>query len=353
MLYTLAQAREALKRFVDNGSCNVSVIDGRINEALERLTDHADFECMRAVVRVSTCKNCFSLPYNVEKLLYADVNGTPAKVFGRPYQFMSSGPGDLDMRSSGSGFRDIMDQGELPVQFDIPTSYVDAGGVAVDLSATGMRLVAFSTAKEDVGLKLKVRGFSGSGNGDEIEDLVDIKRWDEGVEGRIAGFWGREIVTSSEYFKEVSEIIKPETRGYVTMYAATGSDFAPASTYFSFLAKFHPQQTIPQFRRYAITNAGCCASSILALVKLRHVPLVEADDILPIDSMQALKLAVMALREENAGNLAGADVYESKALAVMLNREKSRTQSDGVPVIYNTDYRLSLGRKMNKGRMLV
>ena len=86
---------------------------------------------------------------------------------------------------------------------------------------------------------------------------------------------------------------------------------------------------------------------------MRHVPLVDGDDILPIDSLQALKLMVMALKEENAGNVAGAEMFEGKALAVMLNRERSRTQSDGVPVIYNTDYRLSLGRKLNKGRMLV
>ena len=362
MLYTLAQAREKVKRFVDSGSCVTSVIDARINEALERLTDHVDFECMRAVVRISTCNNCFSLPYNVEKLLFVDVDGTPAKIFGRAYQFLSSGPGDLDMRGTGSGFKDLLDQGEFPTQFDIPASYTASDGTEVDLSASGLQLLALSTSKTDEGKVLKVRGFKGSGNGDEVYtdgvpgEEIPIHYWTGGAEGRIHGVWNIDFTPSTNRFKEVTEIIKPETSGYVTLYAVAVSNLAPATTHFSFLAKFHPRQTIPQFRRYAITNhlsASGCPASVLALVKLRHVPLVDADDILPIDSVQALKLMVMALREENAGNLAGADVYESKALAVMLNREKSWTQSDGVPVIYNSDYRTSLGRKMNRGRFII
>ena len=362
MLYTLAQAREAVKRFVDNGSCNNAVIDARINEALERLTDHADFECMRATVKISTCNHCFTLPYNVEKLLFADVNGTPAKILGQAYQFLSSGPGDLDYKNWGSGFQDIVDQGEHPTQFTIPTSYTTSDGTEVGLSSLGLHLAAFSTEKEDVGQLMTIRGFKGSCNGDEVhagqtpgEDLP-IQRWAGGVEGKLSGFWNLQLTHSVDRFKDVTEIIKPETKGYVTLYGVVG-DNSPAATnatFFAFLAKFHPRQTIPQFRRYGITNAACgCQACILAHVKMRHVPLVDGNDILPIDSLQALKLMVMALKEENAGNLAGAEVFEGKALAVMLNRERSRTQSDGVPVIYNTDYRLSLGRKMNKGRMLV
>lgn len=361
MLYTLAQAREAVKRFVDNGSCNTAVIDARVNEALERLTDHVDFECMRATVRISTCDHCFSLPYNVEKLLFADVNGTPAKIFGQPYQFMSSGVGDLDFRAAGSAYRDVVDQGEHPTQFTIPRRYTTAAGVDVDLSETGLHLAAFSTAADDAGKLITIRGFKGSGNGDEINagrtpgEDVPIQRWDRGIEGRLAGFWDTQMTHSAARFKDVTEIIKPETRGYVTLYGVVGDNSTSSTnaSFFSFLAKFHPRQTIPQFRRYGITNAGGCPSCILAHVKMRHVPLVDGDDILPIDSLQALKLMVMALKEENAGNVAGAEVFEGKALAVMLNRERSRTASSGPPAIFNSDYRTSLGRKLNRRRFIL
>lgn len=361
MLYTLSQAREALKRYVDQGSCNNTIIDARINEALERLTDNADFECMKATMRIATCNKSFTLPFNVEKLMYVDVNGTPSKIFGLPYQFLSSGPGDLDYRNASSGFRDVMDQGESPVQFDIPYSYVDGSGVTVDTSTTGMRILAFSTAAEDTGKTVKIRGFAGSGNGDEVnagrdsgEDVV-INRWEYGVEGHISGFWNSGFAPSTAYFREITEIIKPETKGYVSLFAVDGSNSVPLSTYFSYLAKLHPLQTIPQFRRYAVTNTGngTVPSSLLALVRLRHVPLVDASDILPIDSMQALKLMVMALREENAGNLQGAVNLEERAVKVMQNREKARTVSDGTPVIINSEYRTSVGRHLNRGGLIL
>lgn len=371
MLYTLSQARETVKRFVDNGSCDNTVIDARINEALERLTDNGDFECMRATLRIRTCKNCFTLPYNVEKLLFVDVNGTPAKLFGQAYQFLSSGPGDLDMRgccARGGGFQDIVDQGEFPTQFTIPDSYTAADGTVVDLSATGLHLAAFSTAAEDVGQIMTVRGFNGSGNGDEVnaglepgENLV-IQHWAQGVEGRLAGFWGIQLKHSAARFNQITEILKPETKGYVTLYAVVGDNSVVATnaTFFAFLAKFHPRQTLPQFRRYGITNASACAtsqachpSSILAHVRMRNVPLVDANDILPIDSLQALKLMVMAISEENKGNLQGALNFESQAVAVMQKRERARLQADGVPVILNVDYRLSTGRHLNRGGLIL
>ena len=59
---------------------------------------------------------------------------------------------------------------------------------------------------------------------------------------------------------------------------------------FFFLGKYHPAQKIPQFRRYGITNKAVGRkANMLLLVKLRHIPLVHEDDILPLDSIQALK----------------------------------------------------------------
>lgn len=375
MLYTLDQARTAVKRFVDNGSCNNTVIDARVNEALERLTDNVDLECMRAVIRILVCDRSFTLPYNVEKLLFADVNGTPAKLFGQPYQFLSSGPGDLDFRTSGSWFKDILDQGDFPMMFDIPKCYtwpVDGVDTTFDVSTTGLKLFAVSTSSADTSLSLRVRGhipngeMVGASTGSQGE-AIPINYWQGGVEGSLAGLWGIDLHTSASRFSDILEIIKPETTGYITLYAVdvSNSRLAPKA-FFAFLGKYHPRQTIPQFRRYAITNNtvacaydssytadNCYGNAILALVKMRCVPLVDADDILPIDSLQALKLMVMAIREENAGNLQGSANLEGQAVSVMLKREKSRLQSDGVPAILNVDYRCSLGRHLNRRGLIM
>jgi len=113
-----------------------------------------------------------------------------------------------------------------------------------------------------------------------------------------------------------------------------------------------------------VTNRGCATAATdttaisyptveaLALVKLRFVPLVDSTDEVPIDSIQAIKLMVMAIREENSGNLQNAVNFETQAKRVLTDREKSRTMSDGTPVVFNSEYRTSLGRHLNRGILL-
>lgn len=368
MLYTFDQARAAVRRFVDSGSCTLATIDARINEALERLTDNADFECMRAIVRISVCDLSFTLPYNVEKILMVAIDGTPAHIFNQPYQFLSAGPGDLDARCGGGTcvpWNDLLDQGEFPTMFDVPKCYtwpVNGVDTEFDVSESGLQLMAFSTAAEDAGRKLRIRGYNGSKEmigasvGAQGEEIT-IHAWDNGLEGSLSGWWGVNLHPSVNRFTDVTGIVKPETAGYVSLFAVAGSSSVTAPlAYFSFLGKYHPRQTVPAFRRYALTSkdtTSTCATAVLALVRLRPVPLVDGTDILPIDSLQALKLMVMAITEENKGNLQGAVNLENQALTVLQKREKARLQADGAPTIFNVDYRMSAGRFMNRGGYVI
>ena len=88
---------------------------------------------------------------------------------------------------------------------------------------------------------------------------------------------------------------------------------------------------------------------MLMLVRLRILPLVNDEDVVPIDSMQALKLMLMAIRDENAGKLDTAGVLEGKAVYLMNNRASINKRSGGTPTIINVDYRTSLGRFLNRG----
>ncbi len=348
MLHTLADARKVCERYVDAGSCSPTTTDARINEALERLIDGHDWECMRKILKITTCKKCFSLPYNVEKIMWVDVNGTPGRVYGLPYQFLSSGPGDLDARMYGSGLRDILDKGDdWPVMFDIP-SEIEVNDVAVPFS-NGLQLLAFSTEASDVGKSFRVQGVDV--NSREINPgtypgvEVAIHRWKGGTMGRTSGTWDAGLVPTTQFFGEVTRIVKDITAGPITLYAVD-----TATNYFFFLGEYHPLVKIPQFRRYSITNTSCgCNTTVLALVKLRHVYLTQPTDIVPVDSLQAVKLMCLAIRQENAGDIAGGAAYAEQALKLMGDREKSRTACDGTPIIINRSYRTSLGRYTNRG----
>jgi hypothetical protein len=349
VLYTLSDARAACGRFVESGTSKASIIDARINEGLERLLDLAPLECLRRTMRVCTQGRTFALPHNAEKVLFANVNGTPAKVFGQAYQFLDAGPGDDAFRSQAGSYKDLEDLGDnWPYMFSLPGSFsVDDGATCVGDS--GWTLAAFSSASADKGKHIAVKGFKP--NGETVTDLVPINSWLGGVEGMIDGEWGGTVETSSVLFHDIDRVVFQDSElptGYVTLYAV---DTATQYTYF--LAKYHPSVKIPQFRRYRITNHGCSAvSNLLLSVQLRHVPLTEDGDILPVNSIQAVKLAVISLREENQGKLNEARDAMSGAVEILAKREEANTLSGGVPVIVDTLRRSSLENKRYRGMLL-
>lgn len=344
MLYTLADARAAVARFVESGTCNTTVIDARINEALSRIMDMEDWKSQRKLMRIYVKSYGFCLPNSVEKIMWADVDGTPTRVFDQPYQFLSSGPGDLDYNCVTSWYKRIIDQGDgWSTMYDIPECY-EEGNECVPYE--GLPIYAFSTATADTNKSVSVRGTNAVG--EEIRQDIPIQRWLLGVEGRMSGHFTGTMLPSDTAFKSVERVTKAATSGHVSLYAIDVTN-----QYFYFLAKYAPGVTLPEFRRYKLTNANTeTCTNLLALVRLRYTPLTDADDIIPIDSMQALKLMVMALREENAGNLQGAANFEAKARMALESRQQANTMSAGTQIILDFDYSMSLGEAMNNRGIL-
>lgn len=373
MLTTLKQARIELAPFIDNGTCDVELQRQRINEALEALTDTADFECMKAIMRLRVFPGkIFSLPFEVEKLIMASVDGKPVSVNGPAYQFISSGPGDLDFRNTNTIFKDLVDLGEHPTAASIPQKLDSLDGSVIDTCGVGMRVIAFSTDPADEGSEMQIEGTTGDGLDAQVGasllaqgEMIRINAWD-GPEG----FMTRNIVSgqdginvnswlgdyahhsSKNYFKDITEIVKPETHGYVSLFAVWNS----ASNNFpimAFLGKYHPRQTIPRFRWYGITSEnGCCPSAVLGLVKLKCVPLVDDTDVLPIDSPRALKLMVQSISYENAGDIALAQQYRLAAVQAMASRDRSRSEQTNATHFINFQTRTAVGRTINKRSLI-
>lgn len=345
MLFTLAEARSQLGRFVDQGSCKTSVANQRINEAVSRIMDMADWQCLRKVVRIWTPNRIFSLPSSVEKILWAAVDGCASRIYDQPYQFLASGPGDIDNLNCIE--MNVIDKGDgWPVMYDIPDSYTLND---VDYTPSALPLLVRSTSADDTSLKLTVIGYNAKG--EEISEEVAIQQWDQGVEGQLTGLLTAGVELSSTSFTEITRVLKPATTGHISMYAVD-----PATSFFSFLAKYRPAETIPSFRRYGLTanpvSTDDTTTYVLAIVKFRAVPLADDTDIVPIDSMQALKLMIMAIREENSGNLQGAFGFEAQAKRLMEEREMGSKATRGTSIVLDFDYDLSLGSTLNHDMIL-
>jgi hypothetical protein len=345
MLYLLSDARSFLKPFVDSGTCNNTTLDARINEATRRLMVKANWPMTERFMRVLSANRTVPLPREVEKIISADICGTPTHVWGSNYEFLDGGPGDLSMYTTYGSGKDLIDMGDgYPTMYDIPSILSVDTSTAVNTDditfGTGYYLMAFSTDPLDKDLELTVRGsaernsdiFTGATEGESF----GLNLWKNGTEGLIHGPLTN-LVVSTSTFRDIKQVYKPVTRGYITLYAVK-----PADNYMFLLAKYHPSDTVPGFRRYRITNTvEDDHANVFARVKLRYVPVSHEKDVLLIQNLDALKLMVMAITKENAGDLNGAVAYETQAVR-LLNEQLAHYQAPAQLQVIDTESQMFL-----------
>lgn len=338
MYYTFAQAKLQLARFADGGCDQVGQA---INDAVDRLMSTKSWKCLSRIVRMCVVDQVFPMPQNVESITRAVVDGVPVSVFGSAYQFLSSGPGDLDYRvNATSGYNDVMDvAGFHPTMFDIPLDLDD-----------GYSLVAFCTNPADAGKQIFVEGY-GPKNEERKESLI-INRWANGVEGAIHGEFGSGNHRSEHTYRTLGHVILPEGLvGYTSLYAVRLD-----TNEMRFLAKYHPRILVPDFRRYRLTQPldltnAASAAYVLAEVKLAFVPLVDDTDLLPFDSLAAVKLMMQSILKENAGALQEAVALSQLAEKALADKQVSKHDGQGLPNFIGFNYRLSLGARLNRRRL--
>ena len=329
-LVTLANARDAIKRWAEGGNCSSTLLTARVNECVRRLVRKVDHRSLQHTMRICTRHRILPCPREVDKILAADVNGAPVNIFGRFYEFMMSGPGDHGSRTQGRdfGLEDIGSR--FPTFFDLPPGQE-------------LPLVAYSPELADKGVEIVVHArdtYSREMHTGSTPGLVlPIQHYLGGVEGAIARKFVAGDARLSPKIKEVTRVIKPVTAGSVTLYCV---DVTTAEMWL--LGTYHPDDTVPAVHRYRISNKSCpekgadehatmtaeCVN-VLALVKLGYVPLSRDNDILPIDSVDAVKLMSMAIEEENAKNIQEAEFLEAKALRLLSEAEGSQSVSMGGP----------------------
>lgn len=334
MLYTVKHARDLVSPFVlTGGSCpgNAVVLD-RINEAQRRLLSEgkADWDSTQRHVQFCTQNGCVALPREFESARLVSLDGGPANIFPNSYRYLENGPGPE--ASSDHYGKDLEDLGDgWPTFFDMP------------VCADGLELFAVSTSIEDT--NLTIQAFGRMADGSEIlQDTgipgfsLAIRHWADSTEGKLAGY---PVASSAQRLSRVTQLILPAgRRAYVTLYAVN-----PTTHEMYFLSKFHPAETNPAYRRYRILGAGCdCDTCVIMLAKIRHVPLVRDDDVLLIQNLDALKTMVMAIREENAGNVSASVALEEKANQQLARQLANKRSGD--PIVQVQDI-FAVGSSVN------
>lgn len=316
-MYTLADARAEVAPVVSPGGTCASggFVDRRINTALRRLMVAHDAPETQAILRVTTDKNYVTLPRGFLAPRLVNVCQTNRPLFHYSYSFSPATPGEYESEYSAVSLETS------------PATYF----TAFDLSL-GHKLVAFSPSLSDHGKKIKVYGKRENG-----EDIVGgfevpIFRWVNGVDGEI--YASEDVQAAVNALPDVAEItnmtLPTGLVGYVTL---LGTNISTWNTYF--YSKYHPEEIKPGYRRVYLRNIGCCPSDtsrcITILGKRQFIPLTRDDELLPVQSLDAIKFMVMAVMNEDQQNPGMAQTYQAQAMSAL--NAHSRNSTDGAQVI--------------------
>lgn len=331
MLVTL---QEAVNHVASNAARGVNdpVVVGRINEAIRRLVVKGDWKGTVVQGIIATQNNTVTCPYGVEKIIYVDINGCPARIMPHVYQFLESGPGEMDTCANLWSENLTVVPGIFPTYFDPP-------------SDEPRKIIALSTHIDDVGKMVTIQGYTSLNNlvrvGAAPGEELPISYWLNGVEGSLddAAFPQKTV----NKFGQVTALHKPQTKGYVALYSVHESDTQTERRMW-FLTKMHPNETCPGYQRYRVLNMRLPAEALddtgqyliklTCLFKRGYMPAVHANDILVIQSLDAIKNMVMAIGYENASDTRNREKYELYALQA-LNDQLSGSRSG--TILLNVD----------------
>ena len=380
IFFTLQDAITELRPRINGGTCRDETAIARINQATRRIMNRPRKPIhIERVIRFFTRKDFITLPREVEKIISYTVDGIPAPQFGRAYEFVSGGFGEVACHHPCGAGKFLVDMGShYSTMFDLPsmealddaldsstgaaaagivegsgietiadmaarirdTSLTDdtavstsCGGCVQEPVFTSFKLAAFSTSANDVTKALSIYGRDNMNQalGSPLPCMqLPIQQWHGGVEGELfldSASMPDPNFALSELVRDVHNVGKPETDGFVSLYT-----YDENTHQMYFLAKYHPQEVNPRYRRYRITHPDFVnGSSVYALCELGYVPLTETDDILLVQNMDALKMMVMAIEFENEREFQAAKAYEADAYRMIEEQRSSeRTHDDNL-----------------------
>lgn len=368
---TYGSVKAQLARVTQNGMCpSDSQLLARVNEAQERLLNKGLYAGTYGRYSVCVYGGCITLPREFESILGYNYNGAPAQVYNQWYEFMANGPGiapagdwkRLIDRGYVPCFRSLEAQKYIRVYTDLiedSTStilirgsdtynnriqtiengvYID--GERLNLSAgsgnssvlvsgfpgasiEGDGVYAFYTTVNSKPAYRNLNGWILNNDGSNWQFLdasaaqVDLSVGNSNYPWQTT--YGIALTltelprTTVNAFRSIDAINKSPTKGWVRVYAVD-----PVTGAENCIAILAPDETLPQYRRYAIPGFESEeGATVTVLAKRKFIPVVSDDDDLIVTNLGALKMMAIAIEKEENNNLVEAQVYEDKAVTLL------------------------------------
>jgi hypothetical protein len=368
---TYGSVKEQLARVTQNGMCATDPqLLARTNEAQERLLNKGLYAGTYGRYSVCVYGGCITLPREFESILGYNFQGAPAQVYNQWYEFMANGPGI----APAGAWRQLLDRGYVPcfrsieaqkyirvytdliedststilfrgsdtynnrIQTQEDGGYIEGerlnlsagsgnssvlvSGFVTTATSEANGVYAFYTTINSKPAYKNLNGWTVANDGSnwqflEPDGAVETSSasnsdypWQETFTGLTLTELPRTTVNA---FRSIDAINKTATKGWVRVYAVdpvTGSE--------SCIAILAPDETLPQYRRYAIPGFESAeGSTVTVLAKRKFIPIITDDDDLIVTNLGALKMMAIAIEKEENNNLDEAMKYEEKAVELL------------------------------------
>lgn len=191
-----------------------------------------------------------------------------------------------------------------------------------DVQGDGRLIRAYARLNADIGKTMTV--FGTDNNGQPLMHQDEIQNW---VEGKVITF-EKPFASTDVYVRHIDRVLKDKTQGIIDVYA-----YNVAQDVLEPIAHYEPSETNPAYARYQL-HAGCANSlkSVVALVKLRYIPVEVDTDLVLIENLDALGLMIQSLKYGDAGGSNAAKDYEASAIRELSLDIWQKDGEDGIPV---------------------
>jgi hypothetical protein len=307
---TLAQARPELARIAATSgfpASDVRILD-RINQATEELANEGDWPGIVDRYLFSSTTGHIILPSFLDRILGVAINNMPYSMRSPWYEFVEYGPGP----QGACGWMDsVIDRGETSIQIPFP-----------ELSGGPWTLYCISELSE-VG-QILVQGRLANHRDVRTQPVTGTFIDGEQLQFSAPG----SPVYGAVQFGEITGVEKPETDGYIELWATNGNPLQDVM-----LAAYSPEETTPSYHGYFLPSLHldcrrecCCGTSspsarppmqILVRGRRRFVPVSSDTDLLMISNLPALVSMLMAIQKREVGDIEGYVNFKGAAIGLM------------------------------------
>jgi len=221
--------------------------------------------------------------------------------------------------------------------------------------AEGMYIRAYISQPSDVGRSITIYGVDS--NGQTVRSERDDGTFQDGVVLTLASPY----VSTQKQFRRVTRVLKDPTDGPVRLY-----QYDSTNNVLKDMAYYEAGETSPSYRhtvlnasRYRMFGGGAaaaCACSgglrqISALIKLQFIPVRYDDDAIQIENIDALKLAMQAIKLGEGYSLAQREAAMMLAVRELNLELADRFPLDQIPTNVNP-FGTALPRRAGIGRVI-